>query len=76
MIRVTRHNEIPFEITAELITFLESLGEDLTFVNVDGEVLVRKQKQASRVNQEKRSHSARATAPGPMVADTGVENAD
>ena len=40
MILVTRHNEYPFEMTAELVQFLESLPAGVTFVTTTGEVLV------------------------------------
>ncbi len=68
MIRVARHNEMPFEINAELVTFLESLPEGVTFVNVDGEILVRLQQP--RMTGRTRINAVMATGPawpGPKL---------
>ncbi|MDM7973416.1 MAG: hypothetical protein QUT27_10240 [candidate division Zixibacteria bacterium] len=62
MIRVTRHNEVPFEYTAELIRFLESLPGPVTFVNVDGEIMVRLSDEPGRGAPDQRDR--RPGAPG------------
>jgi hypothetical protein len=64
MILVTRHNEWPFEMTAELIQFLESLPGDVTFVNTFGEVLVRPDRQRRGTTRTVNSAGARTQPPG------------
>ena len=60
MLMLTRHNERPFEMTAELISLLESLPEGVTFINVYGEVLVR----AAAVSRQPKKHSGTRVRPG------------
>lgn len=76
MIRVTRHNEAPFEYTAELITFLESLPEDVTFVNIDGEVMVRLPDEPDRDTKAERGGRACLARAGRRARSLGECHAE
>ena len=75
MLRITRHNEEPFEMTAELIHFLESLPGNVTYVNIHGEVLVRPADRQSREPKIQRSGRVRSIAAGRRAAATGEYHA-
>ncbi len=75
MLRITRHNLEPFEMTAELIHFLESLPGNVTYVNIHGEVLVRTADQPGREPKMDRSERVRPTAAGRRAAAAGEYHA-
>lgn len=75
MLRLTRHNEEPFEMTAELIHFLESLPGTVTFVNIHGEVLVRIPDETGQADTGYSRSGVRPSKAGRRAVAAGVNHA-
>ena len=66
MMTVTRQDDYPMELSAELIQYLESLPGTIVFQRLEGDVLVfrNSDKSTGRVNKSRCGSGARSYRPG------------